>query len=181
MSANLISLDDFKSLLNSGKTLNLLDVRTPGEYAHLHAAGVKLMPLDELNAAAIAEQHRNDAEPIYVICQSGGRAAKACERLKEAGVAQVFSVEGGTAAWEKAGLPVVRGGGKVISLERQVRIAVGTLVVIGSVLGLVIHRGFFSIPLFVGSGLVFAGVTDFCGMGILLSKLPWNRSGRRLG
>ena len=91
-----------------------------------------------------------------------------------AGVENLFSVEGGTLAWEKAGLPVVRGR-EVISLERQVRIAAGLLVVLGVMLGWLVHPGFLALSAFVGAGLVFAGLTDTCGMGLMLAKMPWNR------
>jgi rhodanese-related sulfurtransferase len=83
-------------------------------------------------------------------------------------------VEGGTLAWIEAGLPVTRGTAKVISLERQVRIAAGALVLTGVLLGWFVHPPFFGLAGFVGAGLVFAGITDFCGMGLLLAKLPWN-------
>jgi len=110
-----------------------------------------------------------------VICQSGGRATQACQQLADAGVGPVFCIEGGTAAWERAGLPVERGPGKVISLERQVRIGAGSLVLIGALLAWAVHPLFIFLPAFVGAGLIFAGVTDYCGMGILLGKMPWNR------
>ena len=93
----------------------------------------------------------------------------------KAGLDSGVVVEGGTLAWIDARLPVTRGQSKVISLERQVRIAAGSLVCIGVLLGWFVHRGFFGLSAFVGAGLVFAGVTDFCGMGLLLLKLPWNR------
>jgi rhodanese-related sulfurtransferase len=84
------------------------------------------------------------------------------------------SVDGGTQAWEAAGLPIVRGQ-KTISLERQVRIAAGSLVVLGAVLGYFVHPYFIGLSAFVGAGLVFAGVTDTCGMGMLLARMPWNK------
>ena len=83
-------------------------------------------------------------------------------------------VEGGTEAWIAAGLPVSRGVAKVISLERQVRIVAGTLVLTGVLLAYFVHPAFVGISAFVGAGLIFAGVTDWCGMGLLLAKLPWN-------
>jgi rhodanese-related sulfurtransferase len=175
MSTNAISPAELRRLIDGGRALNILDVRTPPEFSRLHAAGARLIPLDELDPAAIAAQQRDCNEAIYVICQSGGRSAKACERLQKAGVAQVYSVEGGTVAWEKMGLPVERGRTKVISLERQVRIIAGSLVFLGTVLAWTIHPGFLAIPGLVGAGLLFAGITDFCGMGIVLSKMPWNR------
>ena len=84
-------------------------------------------------------------------------------------------VEGGTQAWVTEGLPVVSLGRGSMSIERQVRIGAGTLVLLGVVLGFLVHPGFFFLSGFVGAGLVFAGVTDWCGMGLLLARAPWNR------
>jgi hypothetical protein len=86
----------------------------------------------------------------------------------------VVNVEGGTQACESSGVPVVRGK-KAISLERQVRIAAGSLVLTGVTLGWLVHPGFFGLSAFVGAGLVFAGITDTCGMGMLLARMPWNQ------
>ena len=135
------------------------------------------MPLDELKPAVVAAKRANNGDPIYVICQSGARAAKACERLAAAGVDPVYSIEGGTAAWEQMGLPVERGASRVISLERQVRIAAGLLVLLGLALARLIHPIFLGLTAFVGVGLTFAGVTDYCGMAMLLGMMPWNRRG----
>ena len=93
---------------------------------------------------------------------------------------KVVNVEGGTAAWEAAGLPVVRGK-KTISLERQVRIAAGVLVLVGSALGYFVHPYFIGVAAFVGAGLTFAGVTDTCGMGMLLARMPWNQVSQASG
>ena len=158
-----------------GRPVRLIDVRTPVEYAEVHAEGARLVPLNQLDPRAVSEG--SDAEPLYVICKSGSRAAKAVEKFRAAGFANVFNVEGGTAAWERAGLPVVRGTKKVISLERQVRIGAGLLVLLGVLLGRLVHPVFYGLSAFVGAGLTFAGVTDWCGMGMLLAKMPWNRVG----
>jgi rhodanese-related sulfurtransferase len=161
--------------IQAGRSVDLIDVRTPIEYAEIHVEGARLVPLDTLDPKTLAaEREAKNGDPLYVICRSGGRAAKVCEKLQEAGLHQVVSVEGGTLAWEKAGLPVVHGR-KVISLERQVRIAAGSLVVLGVILGWLIHPVFLALSAFVGAGLVFAGLTDTCGMGLLLAKMPWNR------
>lgn len=178
MAINIISIDELRRLTTSGNLLKLIDVRTPAEYAQVHAVGARSVPLDELDPTAVAVECGKSGDAIYVICQSGGRAAKACERLQEAGVARVYSIEGGTAAWERAGLPVERNGRNTISLERQVRISAGLLVLIGAILAWTVHPGFIAIDVFVGAGLVYAGVTDHCGMGLLLAKMPWNRSGQ---
>jgi rhodanese-related sulfurtransferase len=157
--------------------VGLIDVRTPVEYAEVHAEGAKLFPLDVLDPKAVmSERDGSASEPVYVLCKSGARAAKAVERFRAAGFDNVFSVEGGTQAWERAGLPVIRGE-KVVSLERQVRIGAGSLVLLGVLLGWLVHPAFFGLSAFVGAGLVFAGVTDWCGMGLLLAKMPWNRRG----
>ena len=153
----------------------LVDVRSPAEYDRVHAQGARLMPLDKLKADQVCALRRDAAESIYFICHSGGRSGKAWTAMNEAGVANIFSVEGGTSAWEAAGLPVTRGSGKVISLERQVRIVAGALVLIGVTLALTVHIAFVGLSAFIGAGLMFAGITDFCGMGILLSKMPWNQ------
>lgn len=170
-----IPASECRRLIESGKTLDLLDVRTPAEFARMHARGARLVPLDELDPAAIAAQRGAIANPLYILCQSGGRAASACQRLIDAGLANVYRVEGGADAWEKAGLPIERGESGVISLERQVRIAAGAIVFAGSILAWRVHPAFCLIPAFVGAGLVFAGVSNSCGMGMLLAKMPWNR------
>ena len=111
-----------------------------------------------------------------MICRSGSRGRQACEKILSAGFANVVNVEGGTLAGEQAGLPEVRGK-KAVSLARQVRIAAGSLVVLGTALGAFVHPAFLGLAAFVGAGLVFAGVTDTCGMGMVLARMPWNRAG----
>jgi rhodanese-related sulfurtransferase len=153
----------------------LIDVRTPAEFAQVHAEGARSVPLDTLDPAAVMSTLGASAgAPLYVLCKSGARAAAACGKFHAGGFTNVFCVEGGTDAWERAGLPVVRGPGKVISLERQVRIAAGSLVLAGVLLGWLVHPGFYALCALIGGGLVFAGVTDWCGMGMLLARMPWN-------
>ncbi len=166
---------DVQLAIAAGQPMRFIDVRTPAEFQQVHAVGARLVPLDGLDPAAIAAGRLHPTDPIYVICQSGARAGKAVDRFKQAGIANVLSVEGGTAAWEKLGLPVERGGGGTISLERQVRIFAGSLVFVGTLLGWFVHRDFFVIPAFIGAGLTFAGISNTCGMGMLLAKMPWNR------
>jgi rhodanese-related sulfurtransferase len=103
-----------------------------------------------------------------------GRATKAAEKFAAASQDRGGVIEGGTQPWIQAGLPVDRGVAKVISLERQVHIAAGALVLLGVLLGWLVHRALFGLSEFVGAGLIFAGITDFCGMGLLLARVPWN-------
>jgi rhodanese-related sulfurtransferase len=149
-------------------------VRTPMEYQELHVVHARNVPLDRLDPGAVMQARNGSQEPLYVICRSGSRGRQACEKLIAAGHTNVVNVEGGTLACAEAGLPVVRGK-KMISLERQVRIAAGSLVLLGVLLGWLVHPAFLGLSAFVGAGLVFAGVTDTCGMGMLLARMPWNQ------
>lgn len=173
MNVPTISPQALHDLVQAGHDLELIDVRTPKEFQEIHAGFARNEPLDRLDAKQFAAA-RGAAASLYVICRSGGRGRQACEKLAAAGCKNVINVDGGTLAWEQAGLPVVRGA-KTISLERQVRIAAGSLVLIGALLGYFAHPYWIALAAFVGAGLVFAGVTDTCGMGLLLARMPWNR------
>ncbi|MCL4107060.1 UNVERIFIED_CONTAM: hypothetical protein GTU68_050291 [Idotea baltica] len=159
-----------------GQSVVLIDVRTPVEFREIHAQIARNVPLDSLNPSEImADQAMPDDAPLYVICRSGSRSAKACEAFQSAGFKNVVSVEGGTQAWSNAGLPVNRGK-KAISLERQVRIAAGAIALTGSLAAIFTNNVYFAgIPAFIGAGLTFAGITDTCGMGMMLAKMPWNQ------
>ncbi len=170
-----ISAGKLAEVCRSGKKVDLIDVRTPIEFREVHVQGARNVPLDQLDPAMMT-QGRNGStnEPMYFICRSGGRGQQACEKLIKAGVSNVVNVEGGTTACVESGLPVVRGK-KAISLERQVRIAAGSLVLIGALLSFFAHAYWFGLPAFIGAGLLFAGITDTCGMGMLLARMPWNQ------
>jgi rhodanese-related sulfurtransferase len=171
-----ISPASFADLRRQGDHVTLIDVRTPAEYGEVHVEGAHNIPLDRLEPTAIAALHVGKQGPIYFVCRSGGRSQKACEKMIAAGIPDVVSVEGGTSACEAAGLGVARSGRKVMSLERQVRIAAGGLVVVGAVLGQFVNPAWHGLSAFIGAGLVFAGVTDTCGMGMMIAKLPWNQA-----
>ena len=159
-------------------SLDLIDVRTPGEFRRLHAPTARSVPLDQLDPAGVMKSRAGATDrPLYLICQSGGRSRQAVARFQAAGLSNVVNVEGGMIAWELAGLPVVRGSG-TIALERQVRIAAGSLVVLGTALGAFVHPAFLGLAGFVGAGLVFAGISNTCGMGLILARMPWNQKAR---
>jgi rhodanese-related sulfurtransferase len=171
-----ITPKELDELRRGGKHIDLIDVRPPAEHGEVHAEGTRNVPLDRLDARdLIGSRDGHGDEPLYFICRSGSRARQACERVVAAGYTNVVNVEGGTVAWEQAGLPVVRGK-RAISLERQVRIAAGSLVLLGTILGAFAHPYFLGLSAFVGAGLVFAGVTDTCGMAMMLGRMPWNRA-----
>lgn len=155
--------------------IDLIDVRTPAEFREVHVEYARNVPLSKLDAASVMQARVTPAdEPLYLICKSGGRGEQACHKFIQAGFANVINVEGGTQACIDAGLPLVRGA-RVMSLERQVRIAAGSLVLIGTILAWFVHPAFVGLSAFVGAGLVFAGITDTCGMGMLLARMPWNQ------
>jgi rhodanese-related sulfurtransferase len=160
-------------LLAQRPDVRLLDVRTPAEYETAHIRGAYNVPLDRLSEHG-AEIRASVTAPVVLICQSGQRARKAESALRAAGVPNLHVLDGGVAAWSGAGNPVVRGAERV-SLERQVRIAAGAIVALGAVLALGVHPLFALVPAVIGSGLVFAGISNTCMMGMLLAKLPYNR------
>jgi rhodanese-related sulfurtransferase len=170
-----ISPKQLHETVQAGEAVDLIDVRTPAEFREVHVGFARNQPLDQLDAVQIAAAHAGASQPIYLICRSGSRGRQACEKFLSVGYSNIINVEGGTQAWEQAGLPVIRGA-KTMSLERQVRIAAGSLVLLGAILGWFVHSAFIGLSAFVGAGLVFAGITDTCGMGMILARMPWNQA-----
>ena len=174
-----ISPQELLDRLENNNAIRVIDVRTPKEFSNLHIQNAENIPLDRLDATSLASSPGKDGL-LYFICQSGGRSKKACDVMSTAGFNRAINIEGGTVACETAGLPVIRGR-KAISLERQVRIAAGLLVFSGVLLasfGGTTEIKVFGLCLagFIGAGLVFAGITDTCGMGMVIAKMPWNQS-----
>ena len=153
---------------SAGEAVRLIDVRTPIEHRAEHAVGVELIPLDRLDPA----RHVRPGETVALLCQSGARAEQAAQRLAASGCTCLV-VDGGTAAWVAAGLPVVRT--RTLGLMRQVQLIAGALVLTGAGLGAFVHPGWIGLSAFVGAGLMVAGATGWCGMALLLAKAPWNR------
>ncbi len=167
--------------MRTGEPITLIDVRSPAEYRAGHISGATSVPLDELGIAD-STSHTDlpgtgSEVPLYLTCQSGVRAQQAAERLREAGYHNLMLLEGGTEAWEKAGLPMRRTG-KHISLERQVQITIGTLLIVKVFFGFTVHELFFVFGALIGAGLITAGITRWCGLARLLSRMPWNRSAK---
>lgn len=166
-----ISVQELHSRIETHEPLQLIDVRSAGEYAAGHVPQALNIPLEDLESRLPDLGSR----PIAILCQSGTRAGIACEQLE--GIRQdVMVVEGGTSAWKAAGYEVTAPAGSRWSLERQVRLGAGLLVLIGAVLALTVHPSWVFLSLFVGAGLTFAGLTNICGMALLLAKLPWNKA-----
>ncbi len=149
----------------------LVDVRSAAEFASGHIPGAVNIPMDQIEGRV---QDLNFNLPIVLICQAGQRARIVAGLLKPCS-REISVLEGGTKAWMQSGLPVVASVSTRWSLERQVRLGAGLLALTGCILALTVHPLWVLLCGFIGLGLTFAGLTDICGMGILLGKMPWNR------
>ncbi|WP_416986183.1 rhodanese-like domain-containing protein [Streptomyces sp. T028] len=164
-----------RDLTQHGEGPRLLDVRTTGEFRTAHIPGSYNVPLDTLREHRAELRHHLD-EDVILICRSGARATQAEQALAEAGLPNLRVLDGGVMAWETAGGPLTRGPERW-DLERQVRLVAGTLVMVTGVAGLFVP-GLHLIGTAVGAGLAVAALTNTCAMGMLLSKLPYNRGPR---
>lgn len=151
----------------------IIDIRDPAEYAELYIQGSQLIPAQVLDLHPVEA----DKELIFT-CRSGKRTEAARPILERvlANIPQTSGhiLDGGLQAWEKAGLPIVHMPKAALPMFRQIQIAAGALVLLG-VMGSALWHPFFWLSAFVGAGLIFAGLTGFCGMGLLLARMPWNR------
>ena len=154
----------------------MVDIGLQAEFTAVHVPGAMHLPVDRLSGTEIRDRLALPIEtPLLIVCPSGTRARLAAARFSDAGFPRVAILAGGSSAWMAAGFPVERGQ-RCVSLERQVRIAAGSLVAVGCALATWVHPGFIALSAAVGCGLVFAGITDTCGMGMLLARMPWNRA-----
>jgi len=154
----------------------LVDVRTPGEFASGHIESSYNVPLSEVESRATEIAARAQGRDVMIVCRTGQRAQRARKVHDPHLDVPLQVLEGGVVAWAAAGrLLTVPTPGRTISLERQVRIAAGALVFTGAVLAWFVHPAFVALSGFVGAGLVFAGVTDTCAMGMLIARMPWNQ------
>lgn len=165
-----ITVEELAAALGGQAPPVIVDVRLPAEYQAVHLEPSRLLPLDEI-ARRRDELPRN--RELVLVCRTGSRARLAAADL---GGFRTRVLEGGLVAWQEAGHPVIEGKAHM-SLERQVRIVAGALAAAGGVLAVAVSPWFGLLPAFVGAGLVYAGITDRCGMAMLLGRLPYNRRG----
>jgi rhodanese-related sulfurtransferase len=152
-----------------------LDVRSPSEFAAGHIASSTNIPLEQLDSR-LADLPAG--RQLLLICGSGQRATVAYNLLSSRGL-EAHLLTGGVQAWSNAGLPLVRTTASQWALERQVRLTAGVLILASMLLGAFVSHLWFFLTASVGAGLTFSGLTDICGMAILLSRLPWNRPAPR--
>jgi rhodanese-related sulfurtransferase len=148
----------------------LVDVREPDEHARVRIPGAQLVPLGRIGG-----QRLGDAGGVVFHCRSGARTCANAERLAAAAAGPAWLLDGGIEAWERAGLPVVRDLRAPLELMRQVQIVAGLMVLTGVVLAWLVAPPWLGLAGFVGAGLLFAGITGWCGMARLLALMPWNR------
>lgn len=166
-----MTVKELKETLDAGSKPLVVDVRSHGEFAAGHVPGAVNIPMEEAEAR-LADLPED--QTIVLVCQSGNRADMTCELIRhERPLAEVL--EGGTDAWMAAGKPTVCSRRTRWSLDRQVRLGAGVLVLAGTVLSLFVAAGWIYLAMFVGAGLTFAGLTNFCGMATLLAQMPWNK------
>lgn len=165
-----ISVAELSLLMDSNPAVKLVDVRSPGEYATGHVPQASNIPLEqvEMRLADLGDA------PVVLLCHSGNRANMACEILADHHP-EILVVEGGTQAWIQAGKPIVSSSCTRWSLERQVRLIAGLMILAGTGLALLVSPAWMYLAMFVGAGLTFAGATNICGMATLLALLPWNQ------
>lgn len=172
------TVHEINELLDSGGECQVIDVREFSEFNSERIADAQLMPLSNFEKHADEIDH---SKPVYLMCRSGNRATQAAEKLAAKGFTDIHVVKGGMTAWAGADLPIVKGESKVWSLERQVRFAAGLFVLTGVVLGFAVSPYLFLLSGFVGAGLIFAAVTDTCGMAMVLARMPWNQKPEEKG
>ncbi|MFC9490159.1 rhodanese-like domain-containing protein [Streptomyces hydrogenans] len=162
-------------LVQEGRAPRLLDVRTPGEFRTVHVPGSYNVPLNTLREHR-AELLSHLDEEVVLVCRSGQRAREAEQALAQAGLPNLRVLDGGMVAWETAGAPVERGPERW-DMERQVRLVAGSVVLVTGLVGIAVP-GVHLIGTAIGAGLTYAALSNSCAMGVLLSKLPYNRGPR---
>jgi rhodanese-related sulfurtransferase len=174
MSLPTISPVEAKRRLASGSAI-LVDIREPMEHAREAIPGARLHPLSAFDAQALSALGSANARALIFHCQGGKRTADNADRLRGCSVPEAYILEGGLSGWKAAGYATSIDRTKPIELQRQVQITAGLLILTGLLLAWLVSPLFLGLSAFVGGGLVFAGISGFCGLARLLALLPWNR------
>lgn len=157
--------------LKSGKAV-LVDIREPDEYAREHIPGSISLPVSALESAELTLEAGQNA---IFHCKSGMRTDSNCAILAQHVEGEAFMLDGGLDAWRAQGLPTAKDTTAPLEINRQVQITAGSLILLGILLGWFISHAWFGLSAFVGAGLIFAGISGWCGMATLLQAMPWNR------
>ncbi len=165
-----ISPQAAQTLLDQGAIL--IDIRTADEHARERIAQARRVSVDQAAGGALSAEV---ASAVIFHCRSGNRTQINAQILGTCTVRDAYMLEGGLDAWKKAGLPVITDASQPLELQRQVQIAAGSIILLGVILGATVSPWFYALSGFVGAGLIFAGISGFCGLARVLAKMPWNR------
>ncbi len=154
----------------------ILDVREKEEFAGDHIENSINLPLTDLARQAPGVIKNLPECTVVLMCRSGKRAELAKNQLEAMKLGCAYEVyQGGILEWKKQNKPTQCLGPSVFPIMRQVQMLAGLFIVLGIILSLAVHPNWLFLSAFIGAGLMFAGVTGFCGMAKLLGLMPWNR------
>jgi len=173
MTVKSIDAATLKSWLDHDEAI-LIDVRESAEHAAEHIAGAHLAPLSQLKSL---DAHAGGDRFLVVHCLKGGRGQTACDILQKAHPDKnIYNLAGGITSWRDAGFPTVRTqSARRLPLDRQVQLTIGLLLLTACLLAVFVHPAFLWLIALIGTGLTIAGLTGFCGLAIMMAKMPWNR------
>jgi len=173
MALKTVDAKTLRTWLDSNEAV-LLDVREPAEHAAENISGATLLPLGNVNKSALPPCA---GKKLVIHCRKGGRGGSACEKLlAEDPSLDIYNLEGGIEAWNAAGLTVASSGKAFLPLDKQVQLAIGLLLVTASILGILLSPAWFFMTGLIGAGLTVAGLTGFCGLALVMAKMPWNQN-----
>jgi rhodanese-related sulfurtransferase len=151
----------------------IVDVREPAENNSASIKDSHLIPVGKICKQNLPKL---EGKKLIIHCQKGARGSNACQKLiSEDSSLEIYNLEGGIEAWKNAGFEIKSSGKFFLSIDRQVQLIIGIFVLLGSVLGYLVNPVFFLLSAFFGLGLTFAGITGFCGLALLVAKMPWNK------
>lgn len=174
MSSVFITPAEAKALIE--RDAILMDIRGHDEWRREHISGARMVSPENSQPDDFSDTVLRETDTVIFHCQSGMRTEKFKDRLIAAVYpARALIMQGGINAWKAAGYPVITERRQPLPLMRQVQIVAGALALCGTLAGATLAAGFYIIPGIVGAGLLFAGVTGWCGMAKLLAAMPWNK------
>ena len=172
MASKTIDAKTLKAWLENKEAV-LVDVREPAEYASENIIGATLLPLGKINKSLLPP---HVGKKLVIHCRKGGRGGSACEKLlAEDPALELYNLEGGIEAWRAAGLAVATSGKSCLPLDRQVQLTIGVILIAANVLGMVFGPAWFLLTALIGVGLTIAGLTGFCGLALVIARMPWNQ------
>lgn len=167
-----IDAKTLKQWLDRGEAV-VIDVREPAEHEAEHIQGAGLLPLSMFDATQLPCL---DGKKLVVHCRSGGRSSSACAKiLAENPSFEIYNLEGGISAWNAAGFDVNTTARRILPLDRQVQLTLGLILLASNALGFLVSPYWYVLTAFIGLGLTFAGLTGFCGLALLIARMPWNQ------